>query len=171
MNDSSEKIKIGGIMQSDGRALIKVLSVPDHASVAGTVLGAMGEKGINIELIASSYDLDDCSNFALVIDQKDLDQALEAMEKVKPIISAGAISYTPDVAVITVFGPHLREKPYVHGYMFSSIAALGISSLAISTSISSVSCVIEGQYLDSAVQALSEVFDVPFQVKKRPRAY
>jgi hypothetical protein len=33
-----ENSKIGGIIQSDGRALLKIMSVPDHASVAGTVL-------------------------------------------------------------------------------------------------------------------------------------
>ena len=158
-------------MQSDGRALVKVMSVPDHASVAGTVLGAMGQSGINIELLVESFDLDDCGNFSLVIDQKDLDQALAVFEEIKPTIDAKVISYTPDVAVITVFGPHLREKPRIHGIMFTTIAAVGIGSLAISTSISSVSCVVEGQYLNPAVQALSEAFDVPFQVKERPKDY
>jgi aspartokinase len=166
-----DKVKVGGIMQSDGRALLKILSVPDHASIAGTVLSAMGQKGIHIELIAGSYDLDDLCNFALVIDQKDLDQAIDIVEELKPAIAAGAVSYTPDVAVITLFGPHLREKPHIHGTMFSAMATVGVSSLAISTSISSVSCVIEGQFLDPAIQALSEVFDVPFQVKKRPKDY
>ena len=117
------KMKIGGIMQSDGRALIKVMSVPDHAGVAGTVLGVMGEKGINIELLVESFDLDDCGNFSLVIDQKDLDHALTLLEEIKPDIDAKVISYTPDVAVITVFGPHLREKPRIHGVMFSTIAS------------------------------------------------
>jgi aspartokinase len=55
--------------------------------------------------------------------------------------------------------------------MFTTIAAAGISSLAISTSISSVSCVVEGQYLGTAVQALSEAFDVPQRVKERPKDY
>ena len=166
-----DKISIGGIMQSDGRALIKVMSVPDHAGVAGTVLHAMGESDINIELLVESFDLDDCGNFSLVIDQKDLDPALDVFDKIKPAIDAKVVSYTPDVAVITVFGPHLREKPRIHGVMFATIAAAGISSLAISTSISSVSCVIEGQHLETAVQALSEAFDVPYQVKKRPKDY
>jgi len=62
--------KIGGIMQSDGRALLKIMSVPDHSSVAGSVFKAMGENGINIELLVETYDLDDCGNFAVVIDQK-----------------------------------------------------------------------------------------------------
>jgi aspartate kinase len=131
----------------------------------------MGQSGINIELLVESFDLDDCGNFSLVIDQKDLDQALAIFEEIKPTIDAKVISYTPDVAVITVFGPHLREKPRIHGIMFATIAAVGISSLAISTSISSVSCVVEGQYLNPAVQALSEAFDVPFRVKERPKDY
>lgn len=166
-----EKVAVGGIMQSDGRALIKVMSVPDHASVAGTVLSAMAEKGINIELLVETFDLDDYGNFALIIDQKDLDSVLEVFERIKPTIDAKAVSYTPDVAVLTVFGHHLREKPHVHGLMFSSMASVGISSLAISTSISSVSCVVQGRHLETAVEALSRAFDLPSEVKKRPKDY
>lgn len=166
-----DKMEIGGIMQSDGRALLKVMSVPDHASVAGTVFKTMGENGINIELLVQSFDLDDCGNFAVVIDQKDLDQALQVLEELKPTIDAKAVSYTPDVAVITVFAPHLREKPYIHGLMFSSIASVGINCLAISTSLSSVSCVVEGQHLTTTIQALTGAFCVPGQVKERPKDY
>jgi aspartate kinase len=131
----------------------------------------MGESGINIELLVESFDLDDCGNFSLVIDQKDLDHAVRVLEEIKPTIDARVVSYTPDVAVITVFGPHLREKPRIHADMFSSMAAVGISSLAIATSLSSVSCVVEGQYLEPAIQALSQAFDVPSQVKERPKDY
>ena len=166
-----DKMEIGGIMQSDGRALLKIMSVPDHASVAGTVFKAMGENGINIELLVQSFDLDDWGNFAVVIDQKDLDQALQVLEELKPTIDAKAVSYTPDVAVITVFAPHLREKPHIHGLMFSSIASVGINCLAISTSLSSVSCVVEGQHLTTTIQALTEAFHVPGQVKERPKDY
>ena len=166
-----DKMEIGGIMQSDGRALVKIMSVPDHASVAGTVFKAMGENGMNIELLVQSFDLDDCGNFAVVIDQKDLDQALQVLEELKPTIDAKAVSYTPDVAVITVFAPHLREKPHIHGLMFSSIASVGINCLAISTSLSSVSCVVEGQHLTTTIQALTEAFYVPGQVKERPKDY
>ncbi|MBW1802612.1 MAG: hypothetical protein JRJ85_17995 [Deltaproteobacteria bacterium] len=164
-------INIGGIMQSDARALIKIMSVPDHAGVAGTVLGEMGKNGINIELLVKSRDLDDYDNFSLVIDQKDLDYALGIMEEIKPAIDAKIVTYSPDVAVITVFGHHLREKPYIHGRMFSVMAAMGISALAISTSISSISCVVEGQYLESIVEALKAAFDAPSPVKERPKNY
>ena len=166
-----EKIKIGGIMQSDGRALLRVMSVPNSSGVAGQILGSMGGGGINIELVVQSFDMDDNGNFALVIAQKDLDHALGLMEELKPSIDAKAVSYAPDVAVISVFGPHLREKPLVPGRMFIALGSVGVGPLAIATSISSVSCVVQGANLDTAVHALMEVFDAPFQVKQRPKDY
>ncbi|MBW1943266.1 MAG: hypothetical protein JRJ51_10585, partial [Deltaproteobacteria bacterium] len=51
------------------------------------------------------------------------------------------------------------------------IASVGVSVLTIATSISSVSCVMEGQHLDTALQALQESFDATFQVKERPKDY
>jgi hypothetical protein len=42
-------------------------------------------------------------------------------------------------AMISVFGPHFRERPMISGSMFNALGAAGISVLAISTSISSCS--------------------------------
>ena len=166
-----EKIKIGGVMQSDGRALVRIMAVPDQAEAPGVILGALGEAGVNIELLVESRDLEDTTNFALVIDQKDLDPALSILSQVGPCNEARCVTHEPDVAIISVFGPHLREKPKVPGVMFKALGAAGINSLAIATSISSVSCVIHGDSLDPAVDNLLEVFDAPFQVKKRPKTY
>lgn len=166
-----DRIKIGGIMQSDGRALLRVMAVPDSAGVAGLLFSALGDSGINLELFVESFDLDEAGNFAMVIAQKDLDHALTLLEEIKPGLMAGGVSYNPDVAIISVFGPHLREKPRIPGVMFSALASVGIASLAIATSISSVSCVVEGPRLSDAVGTLAEVFDAPFQVRKRPKDY
>ncbi len=166
-----ERIKIGGILQSDSRALLRVMAAPPKSGAAGALIGALGDGGVNIELLAESLDLDDNLNFTLVFDQKDLDQALSLVEGLKSQIRAEGISFQHDVAVISVFGPHLREKPKVPGLLFSSLAAAGVEPLAIATSISSVSCVVEGPMLDTAITALEEVFEAPFQVKKRPKDY
>jgi aspartate kinase len=165
------RIKIGGILQSDNRALLRVMAAPNKNGVAGALIGALGDSGVNIELLSETFDLDDNINFTLVFDKKDLDQALGLVEGLKSHIRAEGVSYQHDVAVISVFGPHMREKPLVPGLMFSSLAAAGVEPLAIATSISSVSCVVEGLLLETAINALDEVFDAPFQVKKRPKDY
>ena len=165
------KVKLGGIMQSDGRSLVRIMSVADSMDAAGRILGSLGEDGINIELLVETFDMDDRGNFSMVIARKDLDHALGLLDDLKNTVKARGITHVPDVAVISVFGPHLREKPRVPGLMFSALAGSGVTPLAIATSISSVSCAVPGPDLDQAVEGLLEVFEAPFQVRKRPKDY
>jgi len=166
-----DRIKIGGIMQSDGRAFLRIMAVPRDPAGPAVICSTLAARGINIELLVQSYDLDDNANFGLVVAQKDLNNALTVLEEIKAGLEAKGLAYLPDVAIISVFGPHLREKPVVPGRMFSALASAGITTLAVANSISSVSCVIEGQYLDLAVEALEEVFEIPFSVAKRPKEW
>lgn len=166
-----DKLKIGGIMQSDGRALVRLMSVPFNAGMAAGVLASLGEAGINIELLVESFDLDDNANFAMVIDQKDLDHALAALEEAKAQVGAKGVAYTPDVAILSLFGPHLREKPLVPGMMLGALAGAGVSPLALANSISSFSCLVAQADLAAAEEALGQVFELPFAVARRPGGY
>jgi aspartokinase len=166
-----ERIKVGGIMQSDGRAVVKVMSCPDRPDIPGLVLRALGDQNINIEFLVQTSDLDGFSNFTLCIDRKDLESAIACLEAIKQSVEAKVITYNSNVAVVSVFGPHFREKPRISGIMFSALASVGINSIAISTSISSVSCVVDAGEVEAAVDALSEAFEAPQQVKERPKSY
>ncbi len=63
--------------------------------------------------------------------------------------------------MISIFGPDFRERPGIAGTMFSALGAREINILAISTSISTVSCVIDIDRLGDAVDAMRETFDMP----------
>jgi aspartate kinase len=166
-----EKIKVGGVMQSDGRSLIRVMDVPSEPSKAAVLMGSLSRNGVNVELVVQSVDQSGRSQYGLVVARKDRDLSLNLIHDLLTELETNHITHLDDVAVVSVFGPHLREKPLVPGYMFSALAEADVRALAIATSISSVSCVIEGQLLDKAVTALLTVFDAPFQVKKRPDNY
>jgi aspartokinase len=163
---SEGKVKVGGIMASTGLATVRILSLPDRPGVVGTVLHALGKRNINIEFIVHNLDLEGNGNITFCINQKDLEVALEVLEGVKPLIEAKGISNHPNVAVISVFGPHFRERPMISGLMFNTLGTTGINVLAISTSISSCSCVIQADRIEDAVRALHETFEAPHQVIK-----
>ena len=153
-------------MASSGLATVSILSLPNRPDVAGTVLHALGRRNINIEFVVHNLDLEGNGNMTFCIDQKDLEAALGALEGVKPLIEAKGISYHPNVAVISVFGPHFRERPMISGLMFNALGTAGINVLAISTSISSCSCLIQADQAEDAVRALHETFEAPHQVTK-----
>jgi len=160
------KIKVGGIMAASGLATVSILSLPDRPDVPGMILHAMGGRNINIEFVVHNVDIDGNGNMTFCIDQKNLETALEVLEGVKPLIEARGISYHPNVATVSVFGPHFRERPMISGLMFNALGTAGINVMAISTSISSCSCVIEADQIEDAMRALHETFEAPHQVTK-----
>jgi len=160
------KLKVGGIMSNTGLATVSILSLPDRPDVPGTLLHAMGMRNINIEFVVYSLDLEGNGNMTFCIDQKNLEVALEALEEVKPLVEAKGISYHPNVTVVSVFGPHFRERPMISGLMFNALGTAGINVLAISTSISSCSCLIQADQTEDAMRALHETFEAPHQITK-----
>jgi len=156
-----EKIKAGGIIQNTNLAKIGVMSVPDRPGIASAVLGALGERGINVQFIVQCIDLNNKTHMILCVAEDDLEVALSAIEEVKSRVRADKIVCQPNVAIVSVFGPHFRDHPGIAGVAFSALASVGINILAISTSISTISCVIDGDCVAEAMEALREAFDVP----------
>jgi len=163
------KVKIGGIMQSEGRALLNIRSLPPQET--GELLAALGRAGVHIELMAESPQAEHSSCLTLVVDQKDLERSLALLGEVQPSSREPEVSFRREVSVISVFGPHLREKPRVPGLMFSALARAGVRPLAAATSISSLSAVVEAASCQTALEALLAVFEIPFSVHRRPREY
>ena len=158
---STAKIKAGGIIRNQRLARIGVLSAPDRPGLASAVLRALVEKSINVEFIVQCVDLTDHSHVVLCVKDEDLDAALAALAPVKDAVAAGAIVGQRNVALVSVFGPDFRERPAVAGGVFEALAGAGINIIAISTSISTVSCLIDEGRVDDAVVALRNHFELP----------
>jgi len=156
-----QKIKIGGIIQKGNLAKIGVMSIPDRPGVAGAIFRALGEGSINVPFIVHSIDLNNLDNIVICVAQEDLAKALEILSVVQQTIGAKEIVYDEEVGLVSIFGPHFGERPGIAGTMFSALASVGINILAISTSISSVSCLIDASDMDEAVRVLKEVFELP----------
>jgi len=156
-----QKIKIGGLIQNRNLAKIGVMSIPDRPGVAGALFSALGERGINAPFIVHNIDLNNLDNIVICVAQDDLAPALEALHTVKERVGAKEIVYDKEVGIISLFGPHFGERPGIAGRMFSALASVGINILAISTSISSISCLIDINDMDEAIVALEETFELP----------
>jgi aspartate kinase len=156
-----QRIKIGGIIQKRSMAKIGVMSIPDRPGVAGAIFCALGERGINVPFIVHNIDLNNLDNIVICVAQEDLTAALEVLNTVRETVGAKEIVYDREVGIVSMFGPHFGERSGIAGVMFSALASVGINILAISTSISSVSCLLDASDMDDAVQALEEAFDLP----------
>ena len=156
-----EKIRIGGIMQNAHLALLSVTAVPDRPGIAAAILSGLGDRKVNVQFIVQCIDQSQRDQVALCVDRDDIDTALEIVNQIAPEIEAGKVISQPEAAIVSIFGPDFRERPGIAGAMFKALADNGINILAISTSISTVSCVIASDDLESALNALRATFDLP----------
>lgn len=156
-----EKIRIGGIMQNAHLALLNVTAVPDRPGIASAILGGLGEHGVNVQFIVQCIDQSQRDQIALCVDRDDLPTALGILGRVAPELDAAQVASHPEAAIVSIFGPDFRERPGIAGTMFDALAREGINILAISTSISTVSCVIDSENLEFALNALRDTFDLP----------
>jgi aspartate kinase len=156
-----EKIKVGGVIQNDRLASISVLAVKDRPGIAAAVLDALGQYNLNVQFVVQVIDHQDHAQMVLCVDRTDLAASLEAIEAIRPEVQPQAVTSNPDVASVAVFGPDFRERPGIAGEMFRALAEHGINILAISTSISTVNCIIELPRLSEAIAAISEHFELP----------
>ena len=156
-----KKVKIGGVIRNSNLAKVGIMGIPDRPGVAGTILSTLGRQGINVEFIVQCIDLNHNDHVVFCVARDDLEAALSILEKIKPELGAKEVIHEPEVGIVSIFGPDFRERPGIAGTMFSALASVDINILAISTSISTVSCVIDANLLPQAVKVLEETFSMP----------
>ena len=152
-------VRIGGIIQRRDLAKIGVMSIPDRPGVAGAIFGALGARGVNCPLIVHTIDLNALDNLVLCVSQGQLALALDVLEAVKEEVGEMEVVYDREVGIVSIFGPHFGDRPGIAGAMFSALASAGINILAISTSISSLSCVLDAGDMEDAVRVLKQAFE------------
>lgn len=157
----SEKIKVGGVIQNDQLASISVLAVKDRPGIAAAVLEALGQRGLNVQFIVQVIDHRDHDQMVLCVHRNDLEACMATLEGLRPELQPEAVVARPEVASIAIFGPDFRERPGIAGRMFRALADHNINILAISTSISTVNCIVSLADLKEAYKAVFETFDVP----------
>jgi aspartate kinase len=156
-----DKVKAGGIIQNTGLAQVGVMAVPDKLGVAGAILNTLAQTGLNVQFIVQLLDLEDNAHVVFCVDQNDLSTTLAILREVKGKIGAREITHKGSVAIVSIFGPDFRERPGIAGAMFNALASASVNILSISTSISTVSCVIDNADVDLAMEVLREAFDLP----------
>jgi len=166
-----EKVKIGGVIRNPNLAKVGVMGIPDRPGVAGAILSSLGHEGINVEFIVQCIDLNNQDHVVFCVARDDLEAALGILEGIRPQLGAKEVIHEPEAGIVSIFGPDFRERPGIAGTMFSALASVGtmfsalasvgINILAISTSISTVSCVIDAKRLSEAVRVIEETFDMP----------
>lgn len=150
-----EKGLISGIMQRANLEALMVASISNGGDV-GQIFRVLGHNRINIEFINQIAYTNGDASVILCVDSKDLSSALALLEEKKLHIKARDIVFLAKAGILSVF-PH-REHALVVGATIKALSAGAIPLIAMGSSISAVSCVINEEKVPDAIRLLSNEF-------------
>ncbi len=151
-----------GLRAVSNRDVTKVTleGVPDNPGIAGEIFGALGMRGLNVELVVSTGGSRGRADISLAIARSEEQQSLATLEEIRREVGAVSVQIDSQVALVSLLGHSLASQPGIAGRMFGALSRAGVNIEVISTSLSSVTCMIREEMVDKALLALREEFSL-----------
>ncbi|HED13737.1 MAG TPA: aspartate kinase [Gammaproteobacteria bacterium] len=153
-----EQPLISGIAGQTDDAKLTIRGIPDKPGIAHTVLAAIADTQINVDMIIQNVGADGTTDLTFTLSRHDLPQARAELDRLAAELGASEVIGDEHVAKISVVGVGMRSHSGVASTMFKSLAAEGINIQMISTSEIKISVVVEDKYLELAIRTLHKAF-------------
>ena len=157
-----ESNAVAGVAYSRDEAKLTLLSVADRPGIAAIIFNAPSEGGVNVDMIVQNISEDGRTDMTFSCPTDQVARAEKALLGTK---GAGDLNYAElvadrDVAKISVVGIGMRSQSGVAAKMFKVLSDEGINIKVITTSEIKISVLIDRKYMELAVQALHDAFDL-----------
>jgi len=154
-------LKIGGMIEVGNLTLYRFSDVLDKPGTAAQILEFFGEKRLNLEYITETSASDGTAAMTVCVVDKIGERIDEFLKNHRELVESMHIVKTENVSIIGVYGPHFREKPAIASTFCALIGKASVNILSLSSSISSISCIIDSQQMSTAKSALLKYFSLP----------
>ena len=154
-------MKIGGLVENIDLTMYRITSIEDRPGAAGEILKLFAKENVRLQYITESSAPEDTAVMTLCVNVKEAKSIDHIFDRNNEVNKHIKITKVQDVSVIGIYGPHFREKPVLPAKFCKILGRAGINILAISSSISSISSVINSDQIKKAKKALLKEFQLP----------
>ncbi|WP_455205465.1 aspartate kinase [Kaarinaea lacus] len=155
-----EQAQVSGIAFNRDEAKLTILGVPDQPGVAYGILGPIGEANIEVDMIVQNIGSDSTTDFTFTVHRNDYDKALSVLKSVAEKLKAKEVNGDNKIVKVSLVGVGMRSHAGIASKMFEALATEGINIRMISTSEIKISVVVDEKYLELAVRALHNAFEL-----------
>jgi len=159
---------VSGVAYSREEAKLTLVTVEDRPGIAAAIFGPLSEAGVNVDMIVQNISENAQGHEKPVTDMTfscPVDQVGRARKALEAAREAGQITYDQlevdtDAAKVSVVGIGMRSHAGVAARMFRALAEEGVNIKVIATSEIKISVLIDRKYMELAVQALHDAFEL-----------
>ncbi|SEK49990.1 aspartate kinase [Roseovarius nanhaiticus] len=153
---------VTGIAYSRDEAKMTLLSVADRPGIAAAIFGPLSDAGVNVDMIIQNISEEGRTDMTFSCPT---DQVARAEKAMKDAVAAGQIEYEDlvadtNVAKVSAVGIGMRSQSGVAAQMFKTLSDEGVNIKVIATSEIKISVLIDRKYMELAVQALHDAFQL-----------
>ncbi|CTQ49601.1 aspartate kinase [Jannaschia donghaensis] len=160
--DIMESNVVAGVAFVRDEAKMTLISVADRPGVSAAIFGPLAEAGVNVDMIVQNIAEDGRTDmtFSLPVDQVERAEKAVRDAMAREEINFHDLIADKDVSKVSVVGIGMRSHAGVAAQMFAALSAEGINIKVITTSEIKISVLIDRKYMELAVQALHDVFEL-----------
>jgi aspartate kinase len=153
---------VAGVAHSRDEAKLTLLSVADRPGVAATIFTALSDAGVNVDMIVQNISEEGRTDmtFSCPTDQVGRAEKALAAAHENDVLNFVELVADTEVAKISVVGIGMRSHTGVAAKMFRVLSVEGINIKVITTSEIKISVLIDRKYMELAVQALHDAFEL-----------
>jgi len=157
-----EQNAVSGVAYSRDEAKMTLISVADRPGIAAAIFGPLADAGVNVDMIVQNISEEGRTDMTFSCPTDQVLRAQQAMEEAKASGSINFHDFVSDdqVAKISVVGIGMRSHAGIAAEMFKALHDEGINIKVITTSEIKISVLIDRKYMELAVQALHDAFDL-----------
>ena len=160
--DIMESNVVAGLAYSRDEAKMTLVSVADRPGIAAAIFTPLSEAGVNVDMIVQNISEEGRTDMTFSCPTDQVKRAEKAMRDAK---DNGAINFheivaDTDVAKVSVVGIGMRSHTGVAAKMFQVLSKEGVNIKVITTSEIKISVLIDRKYMELAVQALHDAFEL-----------
>ena len=153
-----EKMVVRGVAHDYDIAQISVVGVPDEPGMAYKLFRKLADENINVDIILQSTARDNTRDISFTVAKQNRDRAVAIIDKNLDNLRAKKVSYSDDVAKVSIVGAGMVENPGIACMMFKALAEEDVNIHMISTSEIKISCLISPHDVDKAIAAIHKKF-------------
>ena len=159
--DIVESQVVSGVTYSRDEAKLTLLGVADRPGIAAAIFGPLSRAGVNVDMIVQNVSEDGRTDMTFSCPADQVARAERAMREIRE----GGLDYRAfdadtDTCKVSVVGIGMRSHAGVAARMFEALASEGINIKVITTSEIKISVLVARRYLELAVQALHDAFEL-----------
>ena len=152
---------VAGVAYSRDEVQMTLRSVADRPGIAAIIFGTLSDAGVNVDMIVQDISEDGRTNMTFSLPSDQVGRAEKAMAAIKGNeINYDDLVSDTEVAKVSVVGIGMRSQSGVAAKMFKVLSDEGINIKVITTSEIKISVLVDRKYMELAVQALHDAFEL-----------